>query len=97
MEDSTILYSPGEMRSKASDFSNEADVVTEMLGRLETYVADLAECWQGAASQSFADAVEELKAPIQNMVDVLESVSKSLIETADSVESADSNTKFTLS
>ena len=56
-----IRMTPDMMRSRASEYATQSEMVGEVISRMDSLLSQLQSEWEGAASRSYAEKYEELK------------------------------------
>lgn len=86
-----IRISPDQMRSRASQYRNEADNVGNVISQMDSLLNALRSEWEGAASDSYSERFAELRPGFVKAQDLINEIAQSLDSTAQSLEETDSN------
>lgn len=84
-----ITMSPDTMRTRAREYSREADNIQQVINKLDGLLIQLQQEWEGEASKRFADKFNELRPGFVNTKDLVNEISKSLQKAADETEELD--------
>lgn len=84
-----IRISPETMRSRAQEYSNEADNVQQVISKMDSLLSALQSEWEGEASQSYAQRYQELKPGFQKAEELIREISQALQQTATRLEETD--------
>lgn len=86
-----IRISPTEMRSRASEYTAEADTVNGVIAKMDTLLTALQGEWEGSASEAYAARYAELKPGFQEAEELIRDIAAALMTIADTMETADSD------
>lgn len=84
-----IRMSPDTMRSRASEYATQSEMVGEVISKMDSLLGQLQSEWEGAASRSYAEKYEELKPGFIKAQELIMEISQALNKTADLVEQQD--------
>lgn len=84
-----IRMSPEMMRSRASEYATQSEMVGEVIAKMDSLLTQLQSEWEGAASRSYAEKYEELKPGFVKAQELIMDISTALNKTADIVEQQD--------
>lgn len=86
-----IRISPDVMRSRASQYRNEAANVNSVIASMDNLLATLQSEWEGEASQSYAQRYVELKPGFQKAEELIQEIAQALDQTATTLEETDAS------
>lgn len=86
-----IRMSPDMMRTRASEYSSQSDLVGEVICKMDSLLNQLQSEWEGAASRSYAEKYEELRPGFVKAQELIMEISHALNKTAEVVEQQDLN------
>lgn len=86
-----IRMTPDSMRSRASEYGREADVLNGVIKKMDSLLQALQSEWEGAASESYAQKYAELKPGFVKAEDLIRDIQNALNKTAEIVERTDSD------
>lgn len=84
-----IRMTPDMMRSRASEYATQSEMVGEVISRMDSLLSQLQSEWEGAASRSYAEKYEELKPGFVKAQELIMEISEALNKTAQTVEETD--------
>lgn len=84
-----IRMTPDMMRSRASEYATQSEMVGEVISRMDSLLSKLQSEWEGAASRSYAEKYEELKPGFVKAQELIMEISEALNKTAQTVEETD--------
>lgn len=84
-----IRMTPDMMRSRASEYATQSEMVGEVISRMDSLLSQLQSEWEGAASRSYAEKYEELKQGFVKAQELIMEISEALNKTAQTVEETD--------
>lgn len=84
-----IRVTPDQMRASASKFANEAQNLESMLSALKAEISTLSDTWEGVAQVQFAELMDKWNRDVQDITDVLNTISQHLNQAAQGYEEAD--------
>jgi len=77
------------MFNRAKDYNTEADIIGQVISKMDSLISQLQTEWEGAASRSFADQYQELKPSFQKMQSLTETIASQLQQTGNAMEEMD--------
>ena len=86
-----IRMTPDQMRARANEYRNEADVVNGVIGKMDSLLSALQGEWEGQASESYAQRYAELKPGFVKAEELIREIAAALDSTANIVEETDSS------
>lgn len=86
-----IRMTPDQMRARANEYRNEADVVNGVIGKMDSLLSALQGEWEGQASESYAARYAELKPGFMKAEELIREIAAALDSTANIVEETDSS------
>lgn len=86
-----IRITPDQMRERANQYRNEAEVVNGVIGKMDSLLQQLQSEWEGASSESYAARYQELKPGFMKAEELIREIASSLDATAKIVEETDIN------
>lgn len=86
-----IRMTPDMMRTRASEYSTQSDLVGEIITKMDGLLESLQSEWEGEASRSYADKYDELRPGFVKAQELIMEISKALTSTADVVEQTDAD------
>lgn len=84
-----IRITPDMMRTRASEYANQAEAVGEVISTMDTLLTQLQDEWEGEASKSYADKYLQLKPGFVKAQELITEISQALNQTAQAVEETD--------
>ena len=84
-----IRMTPDMMRSRASEYATQSEMMGEVISRMDSLLSQLQSEWEGAASRSYAEKYEELKPGFVKAQELIMEISEALNKTAQTVEETD--------
>ena len=84
-----IRITPDQMRERAKQYRNEADIVNGVIGKMDALLQLLQGEWEGAASESYAARYQELKPGFKKAEELIREIATSLDATAKIIEETD--------
>ena len=84
-----IKISPDTMRTRAQEYSNEADNVQQVISKMDSLLSALQSEWEGESSQSYSQRYQELKPGFEKAEELIREISQSLQKTATHLEETD--------
>ena len=84
-----IRMTPDMMRSRASEYATQSEMVGEVISRMDSLLSQLQSEWEGAASRYYAEKYEELKPGFVKAQELIMEISEALNKTAQTVEETD--------
>ena len=86
-----IRMTPDMMRSRASEYATQSEMVGEVIAKMDNLLGALQSEWEGSASRSYAEKYEELKPGFVRAQELIMEISTALNKTADVVERTDAD------
>ncbi|MBQ6583304.1 MAG: WXG100 family type VII secretion target [Mogibacterium sp.] len=84
-----IRVTPEQMRSRATEYKNQAEAVLGGITQMDQLLGQLQSEWEGQASESYAARYQELKPGFQKAEELIREIAQSLENVAKSVEEQD--------
>lgn len=84
-----IRITPDQMRTRATQYRNEADKVQDVIQRMDTLLEQLRGEWEGAASESYGARYQELKPGFVKAEELIREIAAALDATANIVQETD--------
>ena len=84
-----IRITPDQMRSRATEYDNEASKVGEVISKMDQLLGLLQEEWEGEASRAYADRFAQLRPSFTNAQQLISEIAIALRNTATSLETTD--------
>lgn len=84
-----IRMTPEKMRSRASEYSNQANNLQSIITKMDVLLRNLQGEWEGNASQAYAARFGELRPGFVKAKDLIDEISTALKSTAQIVEETD--------
>lgn len=84
-----IRVTPDQMRQRASDYRNQAEMVHEVITKMDSLLQQLQSEWEGSASESYAARYQELKPGFVKAENLIREIAQSLDGVAKTVEEQD--------
>ena len=88
---SQIRITPDQMRSRATEYRGQADIVGEVISKMDTLLTALQGEWEGAASDAYAARFAELRPGFVEAQNLIMEIATALDSTAQIIEETDSN------
>ena len=86
-----IRITPDQMRERANNYRTEAEIVREVITKMDNLLQQLQSEWEGAASESYAQRYLELKPGFEKAEQLIQEIATALDSTARIVEETDAN------
>lgn len=86
-----IRITPDQMRTRANEYRGQADIVGEVIAKMDNLLNALQGEWEGSASESYAARYQELKPGFMKAQDLINEIAAALDSTARIVEQTDSD------
>lgn len=86
-----IRMTPDMMRTRASEYATQSDMVGEVITKMDSLLTSLQSEWEGEASRSYAEKYEELKPGFVKAQELIMEISQALNKTAEVVERTDAD------
>lgn len=90
MASGQIRMTPDTMRTRAREYSVQADNVEQVIGSMDTLLEQLLTEWEGSASEAYAEKFGQLRPSFVAAKQLIDDIALALNQTADSVEATDS-------
>lgn len=84
-----IRITPDQMRTRATQYRNEADTVNGVIGKMDSLLQQLQSEWEGEASTAYAGRYQELKPGFVKAEELIREIAAALDSTAKIVEETD--------
>lgn len=84
-----IRITPDQMRTRAGQYSAQADAVREVINKMDSLLTQLQGEWEGQASESYAARYQELKPSFLKAEELIRDISSALTSTAKILETTD--------
>ena len=88
---SQIRMTPENMRSRAGEYSTQANNLQSIITKMDALLKNLQGEWEGSASEAYATRFGELRPGFVKAKDLIDEISTSLKKTAQIVEDTDKN------
>lgn len=88
---SQIRMTPEKMRSRASEYTTQANNLQSVINKMDSLLKELQGEWEGSASEAYAARFAELRPGFVKAKDLVDEISEALKKTAQIVEETDSN------
>lgn len=85
-----IRVTPDQLRSRASEYRNQADDVEEVIKRLDSLISSLQSEWEGHSAERYISQYQELRPSFASMQKLITDLASSLDQEATKFEEADS-------
>lgn len=86
---SNIRMSPETMRTRAGEFNRDASDFEELHSRMKTRTENLAQEWEGQASQKYIQQFHDLEKTFTGMHELMQTIAQQLNDTARIMEETD--------
>lgn len=84
-----IRITPNQMRERANEYRAEANMVNEVIRKMDILLEKLQSEWEGEASEAYAMRYQELKPGFVNAEELIEEIAAVLDSTAKMLENTD--------
>ncbi len=84
-----IRITPEMMRSRAGEYTNEANKLNEIIRTMDRLLSNLQSEWEGEASRAYAEKFAQLKPGFVKAYDLINEISTALKSTAQIIEETD--------
>ena len=91
MASNQIRMTPDTMRQRASEYTNEAQNIQNVIQKLDSLLKQLQGEWEGDASRAYAEKFSQLRPGFVKTKDLVDEISAALKKTAQIVEETDKN------
>ena len=88
---SQIRITPEQMRTRANEYTAQAEVVQGVIEKMDSLLSALQGEWEGSASEAYAERFEELRPGFVKAKELIDEISAALTATAKSLEETDAN------
>ena len=89
MASGQIRMTPDSMRTRASEYTAQANNVAEVIDKMDKLLEALLTEWEGAASEAYATKFGQLRPSFVDAKNLIDDIAHALIQTADAVEAQD--------
>lgn len=89
MAQGQIRMTPDTMRTRAGEYSAEAEKLQGIIGKMDSLLKNLQSEWEGDASQAYAARFTELRPGFIKAKELIDEISTALKSTAKIVEETD--------
>ena len=79
------------MRIRANEYTNEANNIEQVIGKLDRLLTQLQSEWEGDASRAYAEKFAQLRPGFVKTKELVDEISAALKKTAQIVEDTDKN------
>ena len=86
-----IRITPDQMRSRATEYSNEAQKVGDTIHKMDTLLSALQGEWEGEAARAYAERFNQLRPSFVQAQNLIEEIARALRNTATTLEETDIN------
>lgn len=86
-----IRMTPETMRIRANEYTNEANNIEQVIGKLDRLLTQLQSEWEGDASRAYAEKFAQLRPGFVKTKELVDEISTALKKTAQIVEDTDKN------
>ncbi len=86
-----IRMTPETMRIRANEYTNEANNIEQVIGKLDRLLTQLQSEWEGDASRAYAEKFAQLRPGFVKTKELVDEISAALKKTAQIVEDTDKN------
>ncbi len=86
-----IRMTPETMRTRASEYTAEANNIQQVITKLDKLLTQLQSEWEGDASKAYAEKFKQLRPGFVKTKDLVDEISAALKKTAQIVEDTDRN------
>lgn len=84
-----IRMTPDMMRSRAGEYTNEAEKLNGIIQTMDRLLSNLQSEWEGEASRAYAEKFSQLRPGFVKAYDLINEISAALKSTAQIVEDTD--------
>lgn len=91
MAGNQIRMTPESMRSKAGEYSRQAENIQQIINNLDRLLQQLQQEWEGDSSRAYAEKFNQLRPGFVNVKNLVDEISTSLKKAAQIVEDTDKN------
>lgn len=88
---SQIRMTPEKMRSRAGEYTTQANNLQSIITKMDTLLKNLQGEWEGSASEAYAARFAELRPGFVKAKDLIDEISAALKSTAQIVEETDNS------
>ena len=86
-----IRMTPETMRIRANEYTNEANNIEQVIGKLDRLLTQIQSEWEGDASRAYAEKFAQLRPGFVKTKELVDEISAALKKTAQIVEDTDKN------
>lgn len=86
---SQIRLKPDMMRVRANEYHNQSQQMNQIVQKLDQLIVQLQQEWDGKSAQAFQNQYEKLKPGLIQTVQLIDTVSNQLVQTANAIEALD--------
>lgn len=86
-----IRITPNDMRSRANEYTQQANNVQEVINSMDRLLGQLQTEWEGESSRAYADRYNELKPGFIKAKTLIDEISAALKATAQTLEDTDNS------
>lgn len=91
MASGQIRMTPDVMRTRAGEYTEQANNVAEVIDKMDKLLEALLSEWEGAASEAYADKFGQLRPSFVDAKNLIDDIATALTQTADAVEAQDAS------
>lgn len=84
-----IRITPEMMRTRASEYTAQAENIQQVINKLDRLLQQLQQEWEGDASRAYAEKFTQLRPGFVNTKNLVDEISSALKKTAQIVEETD--------
>ena len=89
MAQGQIRMTPETMRTRAGEYTKQAETLQQIIGKMDTLLTNLQAEWEGDASQAYAARFKELRPGFVKAKNLIDEITTALKSTAKIVEETD--------
>jgi len=86
-----IRITPDQMRSRANEYSNEAQKVGDTIHKMDSLLNALQGEWEGESARAYAERFNQLRPSFVQAQSLIEEIATALRNTATTLEETDRN------
>ena len=86
-----IRMTPDMMRTRVSEYNTQAQMVGEVIAKMDNLLSALQSEWEGEASRSYAEKYDELRPGFVRAQELITEIAQALNKTAEIVERTDAD------
>lgn len=91
MAENQIRMTPETMRTRAGEFTTEAENIQSVINKMDRLLQQLQQEWDGASSRAFAEKYSQLRPGFVNAKNLVDEISAALKKSAQMVEDLDTS------